>query len=78
VRENTAALLLHYCITSSFKKKEDMMDIEMKRQLARELATRINAAVNIPFIKEEDEQAFFEMLVMLVLQALLKVFEKKA
>ncbi len=53
------------------------MDNEMKKQLARELATRINAAVNIPFIKEEDEQAFFEMLVMLVLQALLKVFEKK-
>lgn len=51
------------------------MDNEIKRQIAREVASRINAAVNIPFIKEEDEQAFFEMLVMLVLQALLKVLE---
>ena len=52
------------------------MDNEMKKQLARELATRINAAVNIPFIKEEDEQVFFELVVNIVLGAVLANFDK--
>ncbi len=42
------------------------------RPLARELAARINKLVNIPFVNEEQEQYFFEMIVVLVLEILLK------
>jgi len=44
--------------------------------LAKELATKLNSLVNIPFIKEEDEQAFFEVVVNIVLGAVLANFDK--
>lgn len=43
------------------------MDNELMRQMAKELATRINKMVNIPLVSEENEQAFFEMMVLMVL-----------
>ncbi|MDI3504769.1 MAG: hypothetical protein PWP64_1705 [Candidatus Cloacimonadota bacterium] len=36
--------------------------------LARELATRINALVDIPLVNEENEQLFFELIVTILLQ----------
>jgi hypothetical protein len=36
--------------------------------LARELATRINALVDIPLVSEENEQVFFELIVAILLQ----------
>jgi hypothetical protein len=44
------------------------MNTDFIKALAKELATRINNLVNIPLVKEEDEQVFFEMVVMLVLE----------
>jgi len=38
------------------------------RELARKLATRVNELVDIPFVKEEDEQALFELIILLVLE----------
>jgi len=43
------------------------MNTDFIKTLAVELATRINQLVNIPLVKEEDEQKFFEMVVTLVL-----------
>ncbi|PKN71120.1 MAG: hypothetical protein CVU50_10505 [Candidatus Cloacimonetes bacterium HGW-Cloacimonetes-3] len=47
------------------------MNTEFIKTLAKELATRINKLVNIPLVKEEDEQAFFEMIVMMILEILI-------
>lgn len=44
------------------------MSNEMMRALAKELASRVNNAVNIPLISEENEQAFFEMIILMVLE----------
>ncbi len=44
------------------------MDKTLLRELARKLATRVNELVDIPFIKEEDEQALFELIILLVLE----------
>jgi len=44
------------------------MNTDFIKTLAIELATRINKLVNIPLVKEEDEQKFFEMIVMMVLE----------
>jgi hypothetical protein len=38
------------------------------KELARELATKVNNLVDIPIIKEEDEQAFFELIILLMLE----------
>jgi hypothetical protein len=37
------------------------------QKLVKELATRINRIVNIPLVNEENEQAFFEMVVSILL-----------
>ena len=52
------------------------MNTDFIKLLAKELATKLNNLVNIPFIKEEDEQAFFEVVVNIVLGAVLANFDK--
>jgi hypothetical protein len=53
------------------------MNNEILAPLAKELATRVNKMVDIPFVKEADEQAFFEMMIMLVLDVLLSQLGKE-
>jgi hypothetical protein len=38
------------------------------QELAKQLATKINEKVNLPFLNEEQEQAFFELVVMTLLE----------
>ncbi len=49
--------------------------------IAKELASQINGKVNIPFLNEEQERLFFELVVAKVLELmtgiLLKHLEKK-
>ena len=47
------------------------MDNEILKTLAKELASKVNAAVNIPLVKEEDEQALFEIIILMVMEILL-------
>lgn len=47
------------------------MNNQMMRAMAKELATRINRVVDIPLISEENEQAFFEMIILMVLELVL-------
>ncbi len=44
------------------------MNTDFINTLAQELATRINKLINIPLVKEEDEQEFFKMVVKMVLE----------
>ena len=53
------------------------MKTELIKPLAKELATRINMTVNIPFVSEEQEQYFFEMIIILVLDTLLGRLSKE-
>jgi hypothetical protein len=51
------------------------------QSLAQELANQINAKINIPFLNEEQERLFFELVVTKVLELvsgiILKHLEKK-
>ncbi|HNQ43466.1 MAG TPA: hypothetical protein PKI59_03515 [Candidatus Cloacimonadota bacterium] len=47
------------------------MSDEVSGVLAKELATRINRLINIPLIREEDEQIFFELIVSILLELFL-------
>lgn len=47
------------------------MNSELIQALAKELATRVNGVVNIPLVDEEHEQAFFELLIVILLEILL-------
>ena len=47
------------------------MDQELLKSLARELAQKVNKVVNIPLIREEDEEAFFEIVILMMLDLVL-------
>ena len=50
--------------------KEGLSD-EEKRTLAKELATKINAALNLPLVSEAAEQVVFEMVMLLLIDLVL-------
>ncbi len=52
------------------------MNTDFITVLAKELASKLNHLINIPFIKEEDEQVFFELVVNIVLGAVLTNLDK--
>lgn len=47
------------------------MNSELLHALAKELATRVNGIINIPLVDEEHEQAFFELLIVILLEIVL-------
>ncbi|MDZ4182906.1 MAG: hypothetical protein U1B83_08525 [Candidatus Cloacimonadaceae bacterium] len=48
------------------------MDQNLLKALAKELAARVNRMVNIPLISEAQEQLFFEMIIEIILDLMLK------
>ena len=55
----------------------DRMNNEVMEMLAKELATRVNKAVNLPLINEENEQAFFELIILMVLDLVFSRMQKE-
>ena len=53
------------------------MDNELMRQMAKELANKINGMVNIPLVSEENEQAFFEMVILMLLDLVISRLGKE-
>ena len=47
------------------------MDNELIQAMASELAAKVNKIVNIPLVSEENEQAFFEMIILMLLDIVL-------
>ncbi|MDZ4181408.1 MAG: hypothetical protein U1B83_00930 [Candidatus Cloacimonadaceae bacterium] len=52
------------------------MDQNLLQALAKELASRVNRMVNIPLVSEAQEQVFFEMIIGIVLDLILKALGK--
>ncbi len=55
-----------------------MVKNEILQPLVVELATKLNKLVNIPWVDEQQEQAFFEMIIQLVLETLLTQFSRES
>lgn len=55
-----------------------MVKNEILNPLVVELATKLNKMVNIPWVDEKQEQAFFEMIILLVLETLLTQFSRES
>ena len=47
------------------------MNTDILKVMAISLAKKINSIINIPWVSEEQEQDFFELIVLLVLETLL-------
>ncbi|HPV14795.1 MAG TPA: hypothetical protein PL126_04000 [Candidatus Cloacimonadota bacterium] len=54
------------------------MQSDVMKALAKELATRINRVVDIPLISEENEQAFFEMVILMILDLIFSRMSKES
>ena len=52
------------------------MNTDFIKELAKELATKLNSILNIPLIKEEDEQKFFELVTMIILELVFSKLSK--
>ena len=59
------------------KMKEEAMRFLASDEFAKNLATKINEKIDIPFVSEEKEQVFFERIVDLVTDVLEGVFKGK-
>tara|TARA_R110000851_G_scaffold25553_4_gene73417 strand:+ start:3922 stop:4149 length:228 start_codon:yes stop_codon:yes gene_type:complete len=57
-------------------KHEAMSHIESD-EFSNMLATKMNEKINIPFVKEEKEQKFFEEMMDIVTDLLAGIFKKK-
>jgi hypothetical protein len=57
-------------------KHEAMSHIESD-EFSNMLATKMNEKINIPFVKEEKEQKFFEEMMDIVTDLLSGIFKKK-
>ena len=44
------------------------MDNALLKELARELAAKVNHLVDVPLVNEDDEQAFFELIILILLE----------
>jgi hypothetical protein len=47
------------------------MNENMLHNIAEELAKKVNKALNVPILNEQQEQAFFEMVILLLLELLI-------
>ena len=47
------------------------MNENMLHNIAEELAKKVNKALNVPILNEQHEQAFFEMVILLLLELLI-------
>ena len=59
------------------KMKEEAMGHIASDEFSAMLATKMNEKINIPFVKEEKEQAFFEEMMDVVTDLLEGVFKGK-
>jgi hypothetical protein len=53
---------------------EEKMNENILHSLAEELAQKVNKALNIPVLNEKQEQVFFEMVILLLLELLVNKF----
>ena len=70
-------MLMDMAEVQADKMKEEAMRFLASDEFAKNLATKINEKIDIPFVSEEKEQVFFERIVDLVTDVLEGVFKGK-
>ena len=70
-------ILMDMAEVQADKMKEEAMRFLASDEFAKNLATKINEKIDIPFVSEAKEQVFFERIVDLVTDVLEGVFKGK-
>ena len=71
------AMLMEMAETQADKKKDEAMGHLASEEFSDMLATKMNDKINIPFVKEDKEQKFFEEIMDVVTDLLEGVFKGK-
>lgn len=58
------------------KMQDDMLSLLQSEEVETQIATAINKKINIPFVKESDEQKLFEQVVDVVTDVITGIFRK--
>ena len=70
-------MLMDMAEVQADKMKEEAMRFLASDEFSKNLATKINEKIDIPFVSEAKEQVFFERIVDLVTDVLEGVFKGK-
>ena len=70
-------MLMDLAQAQADKMQDEAMGFLASDEFANEIATKINEKIDIPFVKEEKEQVFFERVVDVVTDLMEGVFKGK-
>ena len=70
-------MLLDMAEAQADKMKDEAVGFIGSEEFAKEIATKINEKIDIPFVSEEKEQVFFEKVVDIITDLLEGVFKGK-
>ena len=68
-------MLLDMAEAQADKMKDEAVGFIGSEEFAKEIATKINEKIDIPFVSEEKEQVFFEKVVDIITDLLEGVFK---
>ncbi len=71
------SMLVELAEAQADKMRDQVGDYLASEEMAKEIATKINEKIDIPFVSEAKEQIFFEKVVDLVTDVLEGIFKGK-
>tara|TARA_B100000959_G_scaffold222653_1_gene235760 strand:+ start:1217 stop:1444 length:228 start_codon:yes stop_codon:yes gene_type:complete len=71
------AMLVAAAEAQADKVKDDMMSALNSEEMENQIASAINAKVNIPFVSEADEQKLFKQVVDVITDLIAGIFKGK-
>ena len=71
------SMLVELAEAQADKMRDQVGDYLASEEMAKEIATKINEKIDIPFVSEEKEQIFFEKVVDVVTDLLAGLFKGK-
>ena len=71
------SMLVEFAELQADKMREQVIEYLASDEMSKEIATKINEKIDIPFVSEEKEQIFFEKVVDVVTDVLVGLFKGK-
>ena len=69
-------MLVELAEAQADKMKDEVVSYLSSEEMTKEIATKINERIDIPFVSEAKEQIFFEKVVDVITDLLVGIFKK--
>jgi len=70
------SMLVELAEAQADKMKDEVVSYLSSEEMTKEIATKINEKIDIPFVSEAKEQIFFEKVVDVITDLLVGIFKK--